>query len=285
MFDLNVVESAFSELSAITQLPVSSGQKYVFSAMFAGKRVAFKLIKRGIADLARTQREIDAVAKLRSKYVPAIVLSGTRTVGREEVLFIIEEFVQGKAYREILIQQPKQEISSAIRLLFALLRACKDFELNNIVHRDIKPENLIIDLKGNVWVIDFGLARHLDLESLTPDSPYAGVGTVGYAAPEQFQNIKAEINVRADLFAIGTVVYEALAGYNPFKQGLHTVQAVLRRMETETIPSLDLPNDDSGMLAKFVGTLIQRYPSRRPQSATEALAWLEPISKHFKLEN
>jgi eukaryotic-like serine/threonine-protein kinase len=241
------------------------------------------LFKRGLADLARTQREIRAVSKLNSKYVPTIFDSGTRKILGDEVLFIIEEFVEGSSYRDRLIAQPIQDCRSVLRILFHLLLACCDFEREKIVHRDIKPENLILDPAQKLWIIDFGFARHLDLKSLTGDSPYGGVGTLGYAAPEQFQNIKAEINIRTDLFAVGTVAYEALTGSNPFRRGLNTPQAVLKRMETETMPLLNCPEDASGMLPKFVASLIQRFPSRRPQSSIEALAWFEPIRQYYGL--
>jgi serine/threonine protein kinase len=209
VIDVSAVQLAFPELSNVAELPVSSGQKFVLAATREGKRVALKLFKRGLADLARTQREIRAVSKLNSKYVPTIFDSGTRKILGDEVLFIIEEFVEGSSYRDRLIAQPIQDCRSVLRILFHLLLACCDFEREKIVHRDIKPENLILDPAQKLWIIDFGFARHLDLKSLTGDSPYGGVGTLGYAAPEQFQNIKAEINIRTDLFAVGTVVLQA----------------------------------------------------------------------------
>jgi len=284
MIDVAALQSAFPELSNICGLPVTSGQKHVFAATHSIGKVALKIIKRGVADLPRTQREIEAVSKLQSKYVPSIILTGKRTVASDEVLFILEQFIEGSSYRQKLTEQPVQNLSSVLRLLLALLYACRDFESVRIVHRDIKPENLIIDLSGKLWVIDFGIARHLDQRSLTGDSPYHGVGTVGYAAPEQFQNIKADINIRADLFAVGTVAYEALAGYNPFLRGLHTVQAVIKRMESESIPLLQCQEDGSALLPKFIGSLMQRFPSRRPQSAKEALDWFEPIRRYYRVD-
>lgn len=281
---VTALQSAFPELSNILSLPVRSGQKDVFVATLSTKKVALKIIKRGLGDLHRTQREIQAVAALQSKYVPSIILSGTRTVLNEDVLFIIEEFIEGSSYREKLNGERIQELPRVLRLLLGLLCACQDFERARIVHRDIKPENLIIDPEDRLWIIDFGIVRHLDLQSLTGDSPYGGVGTLGYAAPEQFQNVKAEINIRADLFSVGTVAYEALSGCNPFLRGLHTVQAVIRRMETESVPLLSCEQDSSGLLAKFINSLIQRFPSRRPQSAGEALKWFEPIRRHYRLD-
>ena len=283
MIDVAAVQRAFPELENIIELPVNSGQKYVLSATRNTSPAALKLYKRGLADLPRIEREIRAVSKLNSTYVPRILDSGTREILGDQILFILEEFIHGNSYRDRLNAKPIQELRSVLQLLFHLLRACRDFEREKIVHRDIKPENLMLDPAEKLWVIDFGFARHLDLKSLTGDSPYGGVGTLAYAAPEQFQNIKAEINTRTDLFAVGTVVYEALAGFNPFREGLYSLQAVLKRMENETIPLLQCPNDTSGLLPHFIANLIQRFPSRRPQSATEALAWFDPIRTHYNL--
>jgi eukaryotic-like serine/threonine-protein kinase len=281
MIDTVALHAAFPELSDICALPIRSGQKDVFAANHSTGKVALKIIKRGLADLPRTQREIEAVSKLQSSFVPSILFTGGRKVSNDDVLFIIEQFIEGTSYRQKLCGNPVQDLRSVLPLLLALLCACDDFERARIVHRDIKPENLIIDTNHKVWVVDFGIARHLDLQSLTGDSPYRGVGTVGYAAPEQFQNIKAQINVRADLFAVGTMIYEALAGHNPFLRGLHTVHAVIQRMETESVPLLECSEDTSGLLPKFLNSLMQRFPSRRPQSAKEALAWFEPIRQYY----
>src|ERR1044071_2345011 len=104
------LEAAFSELSNIVELPVRSGQKQVFSATYESKKVALKIIKRGVADLPRTQREIQAVATLRSKFVPQIITSGTRSVGGQEELFIVEQFIEGNSYREVLRDNPRRPL-------------------------------------------------------------------------------------------------------------------------------------------------------------------------------
>ena len=243
----------------------------------SGTLAVLKIVKRGLVDLARAEREIQAVQRLNSAYVPVIISSGLRRVVADDQVFILERYVEGVSYREKLRSQPVQNAKDVVDLISALLAACRDFEAAKIVHRDLKPENLIIGPDGKVWVIDFGIVRHLDLQSLTADGLYGGVGTLGYAAPEQFQNIKADINVRTDLFGLGVIAYESLAGYNPFLRNLHSPQAVIKRMETETMPALAIPGDTAGTLTAFIGALIQRFPSRRPQTAAEATQWFQAV--------
>jgi serine/threonine-protein kinase len=194
--------------------------------------------------------------------------------------YVIEEFIDGETYRELLTRQPVQSLNAILEVCEALLLACADFEAVAIVHRDLKPENLIIDKDGKLWVLDFGIARHLTLVSVTPTGPF-GVGTPGYASPEQFRNIKGQIDARTDLFAVGIILYESLCGYNPLTQGLADQNAILRRTETMDLPALTIAGDAVGEMSRFINTLAQRFPSRRPQTAQEAVDWFRPIKQRL----
>lgn len=275
------LQIAFPEVSDIRLIHTTSGQRYVFRVDYSGAPAILKIVKKGLIDLARVQREIEAVQRLNSAYVPQIISFGLRKVAADDQVFILERFIEGQSYREKLRALAIQNVRDVIILIDALLYACRDFEAAKIVHRDIKPDNLMIGNDGKIWIIDFGIVRHLDLQSLTADGLYGGIGTLGYAAPEQFQNIKADINVRADLFGLGVVAYEALAGFNPYLRGLHSSQAVIKRMETETIPIIAIPGDTSGVFGKFIASLIQRFPSRRPQTANEAIQWFEVVKQQY----
>ena len=279
MLNVSAIQAAFPEVQ-ISRVIADSGQKYVFAATHGATPVALKLIKPSGDSLERTQREIDAVSKLNCPYVPKIFGAGARAIAPDTYLFLIEEFIQASTFRVVLNQVGRLSVPQVVGLLDQLLSACLDFERARIVHRDLKPENIMGDVSGKLWVIDFGVARHLDLSSLTADGAY-GVGTAGYMAPEQFRNLKAEINSRADLYAVGIIGHEALAGGHPFyTPGLHPFN-LAKKMESQDAPLLNLPDDASGKLALFVNMLVQRFPSRRPQSAGEAIEYFAPIRKHY----
>jgi serine/threonine-protein kinase len=278
VIDLGELRAAFQELSELAPIGNPSGQKHVLRGKSGDRDVCLKLIKRPASVDERTDREIEAVSRLQSEYVPRVLEHGERTIGGVERIYIVEEFVAGQTLRDVLRSSPKPGVPFVLTLVDALLHACVDFESNQLVHRDIKPDNLIVDGAGKVWVIDFGIVRLLDRESVTKTSDHFGVFTPGYGAPEQVRNMKPQINVRADLFSVGVVAYEGLAGTNPYLAGAGDMLEVIRRMTTQDLPPLRVPEDPSGELSMFVGTLAARFPSRRPQSAAEALAWFAPIS-------
>ncbi len=277
MLDLAAVAAAFPSLSHLVPLGTPSGQKEVLRAELGGEHVVLKLIKKNPLDLSRTEREITAAVKLSCSYVPRVFEQGQRTIGTEDRIYIIEQRIDGETYREQLRHLPKRSVSEVLKIVDTLLMACMDFEAAKMVHRDIKPENIMIDTNDKLWVIDFGIVRFLDEISLTPTGNHFGLFTPGYGAPEQVRNLKTEIDIRADLFSVGVVAYEALNGSNPYHAGKSDPLQVINHVLTRDLPLLSIPGDPSGDLAAFLAALTARYPSRRPQSASEAHQWFVPV--------
>lgn len=265
---------AYADFQAIA---APSGQKEVVSALRGSRRVAIKIFHNAADDQGRIERELAAVAKLNCQYVPEVIESGKVNLEGAERVFLIEQFIEGETYAKILEAQPVQSLTSVLELGEVLLSVAVDCEAAGLVHRDLKPANLINDVQGRTWILDFGLAKHLDLSSLTPTGH--GVGTLGYAPIEQMRLMKAQVNIRADLFAIGTILYESLCGYSPWMQGVHDVHDLMQRMSTQELPRLTIRGDENGRLANFIGWLVQRFPSRRPQTAAEARADFESIHR------
>lgn len=278
LIDLAGIRQAFPELDNIKLLSDDTGQRVVLSAEHTTRPVVLKLL-RPSQDPARTEREIEAIARLQSERVPQLLDHGKRTVATTEILYIIEEKIDGETLRAALDRQRKPDLPLVIRIGDELLQACAEFEACQLVHRDLKPANIMLDRAGKVWVIDFGIARLLDLPSLTKTAAQFGVFSPGYGAPEQIRNVKTQINSRADLFSVGVVLFEMLAGGNPYLHGAKDTLDVLRRMLTLDLPNPAHPRDTKGELGMFVSSMGARFPSRRPQNTSEARDWYAHVRK------
>lgn len=276
MLDLASVAQTFPELANLKPLSTDTGQRVVLSAERAGAEVVLKLLRPG-QDPLRTEREIEAVTRVKSDRVPQILEVGKRTVGGTDVFFTVEQRISGGTLAAYLKKIPRPDLALVVSIGDALLEACAAFEAQRVVHRDLKPGNLMLDDAGKLWVIDFGIARVLDLPSLTGTANLFGVFTPGYGAPEQIRNFKLEINSRADLFSIGVVLFEMLTGGNPYLQGAKDIMEVLRRMLNADLPTPPHPKDVNGELGLFVSNMASRFPSRRPQNTTEAREWYADV--------
>jgi serine/threonine-protein kinase len=130
---------------------------------------------------------------------------------------------------------------------------------------------------GDFWLLDFGVARHLDLVSLTPTAAPFGSFTPGYAPPEQFNNRKREIDSRADLFALGVTLVEAATGRNPFRHLAPDPPSILRRVERMPLAPLSLNLKKSAEFRDLVTAMCQTRRDRRPRTVKAALDWIRPI--------
>jgi len=278
MLDLNEVRATFSTLSDITPLSGITGQRDVCRAKLGTDHVALKIFKKSAKAEERMNREVAAIAKLGSSVVPKIRGYGKRQLAGEERLFIIEDWIDGSLLSDLFQKDGRWSLDKSLELMNSLLTACLDFENKQLVHRDIKPNNLMVASTGKLWVLDFGIVRHLDLVSLTETEHMFGLGTFGYGAPEQMRNLKVNINSRADLFSIGVVVYQSLAGSNPYIEGKGgNPLRIIQHVESQNLPRIAIPGDNGQEFSDFIMALVERFPSRRPQTVAEALDWYKPI--------
>ena len=145
--------------------------------------------------------------------------------------FIASEFIHGRTLRQEL-QHGVVEPARAVRLAAEIARALCAAHDAHVVHRDLKPENILLTESGAIKVIDFGIARidRQDLPSLTMTGLLQG--TPGYMAPEQFVS-GAQVDARADVYALGVILAEMLLGHHPFEAGERAlpsqVQSITRR--------------------------------------------------------
>ena len=271
----NWLQAQFSDLKNIQPLD-DGGQKSVFTADHpVDGKIVLKLFHPG-ANVDRAVREVEAVAAVRSSRVPRILESGTVTASTGDIIWFREEFVDGQSLREKIRNGPLSD-QEILRIGLHALEALRDAEACRIVHRDIKPENIIVRLDGSAFILDFGLARHLDKVSLTATGPLGGMGTVGYAPPEQFRNLKPEQDSRTDLFALGVTLYECVESINPFRDGARDLAEVLHRVENTLLPPIGRPIDGNNELSQLILSMTRPKLSYRPATVVEAYNWMKEI--------
>ncbi|MBK7368247.1 MAG: protein kinase [Candidatus Eisenbacteria bacterium] len=249
-----------------------------------GREVAIKTLPTDVAAdperRARFETEARAVAALSHPNILAI-----HDVGEEGgVTFTVAELVEGQTLRERLADGPLASARAA-SLAAQIAQGLAAAHDRGIVHRDLKPENVMITPDGRAKILDFGLARRDEAvttssRSLAPTvaastQPGTVMGTVGYMAPEQVRG--QVVDARADLFALGIVLYEMLAGRAPFlrESAADTMSAILR--EDPAPLSLAAPETPPA-LQRIVERCLEKQPAARFRTAADLAFALESLA-------
>jgi len=244
----------------------------------SGNRVALKILPlapgpgsgspgTSPASLARRfQREAQVIARLDHPHVVRIVDVGT---DRGQPYFAME-LLPGGTLADRLDKGPLP-IEVVVALGRDLLGALAAASAEGVVHRDIKPTNVLFDAAGELRLTDFGIARLHGATTLTAEGEL--VGTAGYMAPEQAAG-EGEIDIRADLFAVGVLLYEAATGRNPFRKGSfrESLGAVLNSVPP---PPSSIQSQLPEWFDRAILALLAKSPSARPRNPEEALELLE----------
>lgn len=253
------------------------GQKIVYFATHkTDGEIVLKIIHPR-TDVEMVRREILAVQQVQSPRVPRILEYGQCSSNLGECIWLREQLIVGHTVRQILASGPL-DANSVLRLGLHVLEALDKTEAAKIVHRDVKPENIMRDRAGAFWLLDYGIARHLELSSLTGTGLAFGKMTLGYAPPEQCRNMKSDIDSRADLFALGVTLHECATGKNGFFDPPPRDQLeLLRRVERWVLPPVALSIADGASFQDLVSSLTQKSRVHRPRTIKEALVWLQGI--------
>ncbi len=238
-----------------------------------GRDVAVKVLPDAVATdperLRRFEREARAAGALDHPNVVAV-----HDVGNADgTPFVVTELLEGETLRERLRSgplPPRKAVELAVQIAHGLAAAHE----RGIVHRDLKPENLFLTRDGRVKILDFGLAKLRppdaapapEAQTLTRDtSPGAIVGTLGYLSPEQARGQEAD--ARSDIFALGAVLYELLAGQPAFSgpSAADTMSAILR----EDPPALRQGTRLPAALERVVERCLEKNPEERFSSARD----------------
>ena len=265
------------------ELMARGGQKIVFDGVHNSYGETVIKLYFQLND-PRSLREIQIERDLNLSMVPKIYETGTIEYEGTETLYIIEQKVKGTELRKVLESGKRFSLEEAVTFLEQGLEFIACIENKGIVHRDIKPENIIRADDGRIFFLDFGIARILGADSLTRTGAMMGPHTPGYAAPEQFNKLKKEIDSRADIFSLGVVTYECITGKNPFREGSINALEVLQKTETITPVQYSIKGDTQSQFMALLGAMMGKYPSRRPRTAKQAIDWLKVAKKTFVYE-
>lgn len=254
------------------------GQKVVYAARHPNDGdVVLKVIMPG-QDLSRIEREILAVQTVNSSRVPRILEVGTVSIDGTQSLWLREQRVVGASVRHHLAASGALAAREVARLVLHILEALAEAERVRIVHRDVKPENVMRGDDGSYWLLDFGISRHLDLQSLTQTAALMGPSTIGYAPPEQYRNFKRDVDARADLFALSVTAVECLTGKHPYKDGARDLPDIIRRVESVPLVAPAVDGDVDGGFRDLILAMGQKRIDPRPATAAYALDWMRDVT-------
>ncbi len=240
------------------------------------RRVALKVIKPGVisADaLRRFDQETRLLGKLQHPGIAQIYEAGTADTGHGPQPYFAMEWIRGETLRAHAIRAHlgvRDKLAIAARICDAVHHAHQ----KGIIHRDLKPGNILVDENGQPKVLDFGVARATDADRQATLHTTAGeiVGTLPYMSPEQVTADPSDLDIRSDVYALGVILYELLAGKRPYEVGNNLADAIRTVAEAEATPLRTLDRSFRGDVDTIVGKALAKERERRYASAAELAA-------------
>ncbi len=282
--EMLVPGSFLGERYEILQLLGEGGMGSVYKAQDRelDRVVALKVIRPDLARkstiLERFKQEIILSQKVTHKNVIRIydlgLAGGTK--------FISMDFIDGTDVWSVLRKAGKLDPREAARIIRDVCLGLEAAHSEGVVHRDLKPQNIMMDERGNIVVMDFGIASSVEDSTLTKAGTLMGTPT--YMSPEQAKGDK--VDARSDLFAVGVILYELLTGKVPFQSDTLMGQ-LLKRVQEKPVPPIEIEPGIPGPLNTIVLKCLQADLNLRYQSAAairrDLDAWLDPESVGLRL--
>lgn len=261
------------------------------------RELALKVLPPALASdstrLARFEREIKSLAALNHPNIVTIYAVEEGTVEREEeedgspLHFFTMELVRGRTLAS-LVPQEGLALARFFEFAIPLTDALATAHENGIIHRDLKPGNVMVAANGRIKVLDFGLARRDDGSSGDSEAETAHMtrtgtvmGTAGYMSPEQARGERA--TPRSDLFALGIMFFEMLAGRRPFS-GTTAADMLSAILRDEPMNLLEIRSDVPPELNRLIRRCLEKEGARRQQSALDLRYALESVRDELAAE-
>lgn len=247
------------------------GQVYLAKDSKLSRHVALKFLSPHLSkdpdSRTRFIREAKAAARLDHPHIVPVYEVG-EFQGRP---FFAMAHIEGRSLREY-VQTEKPSVRDTIEIAIQLCQGLQAAHEKGVTHRDIKPSNILVDAHGRTRIVDFGLASLQDADPLTKTG--STFGTIGYMSPEQVNGKK--VDHRSDLFSLGIVLYEMLAGLNPFK--LNSEAATSHSITHDNPAPLTRYNRDiPDALQAIIDKVLEKDVSLRYQHADGMLSDLKRL--------
>src|SRR5271156_5339417 len=261
----------------LTEVIARSGMASIFKAIdqIDGKTVAIKVpymqFESDVVFYGRFQREEEVGRRLDH---PGIVkVLAPRKKSR---MYIAMEYIEGESLRSIMRTEGGLPAEQALGLARQLAETLVYMHSEGVVHRDLKPENVLVTADGQTKVMDFGIALDESARRLTWSGLSSTIGTPDYMAPEQVSGRRGD--VRTDIYALGTILYEMLTGHLPYS-GPNVYNVMRSKTAEDPQPPTAFKHDLDPRLEEIVLHAIERNPRDRYASAAEMLEDLRDPSK------
>ena len=258
------------------------GEVYLAEDNRLRRKVALKLLARdSIGSEGRLQRfEREALAASALNHPNIVTIHEIDE--SDGVPFIATEFVEGQTVRS-LQNRERLDPAKALDIVEQVASALEAAHAAGIIHRDIKPENIMVRTDGLVKLLDFGIAKLMRPQRETVDKhtiPGMMIGTTGYMSPEQTRGL--ELDARTDIFSLGVVLYEMIAGQAPF-QGLTKSDLIAEILKSEPFPlgrhSPEMPRE----LETIVSKALRKDREERYQTVKDLLLDLKGLRQELEL--
>lgn len=254
------------------------GAIYRATDLATGQDVALKMLHRELLGdasvVTRFHREAAVLARLRDPHTIRMYEA------RDE--YIVLELLHGESLFEVFKSHGKLPWQRVARIARGVCSSLRESHAQGLVHRDLKPSNIHLEDSDFVKVLDFGIAKQVDTEHTGTDLTAVGqvVGTFDYMPPEQL--LGTSCNAKSDVFTLGIVIYEMIAGFRPFAGGTGAAGSLMAILSDEPAALLDVPPE----LSRIVMQALAREPADRPTVdeldivLERLLAWQDDDEEH-----
>lgn len=274
------------------------GQVYLArDTKFAAKKLAVKTVRQDILSsddlqegeaIARFEREAQAAASVQHPNTVSVTDFGESAEG---IFYLVMEYVEGETLHKLLRREGTLPVKRAVRLLRQIANGVDAAHKLGILHRDLKPANIFIMETGAgdgfIKVGDFGLAKIIsetvtDISSDVMPSSRGIIGTPEFMSPEQMQP-EMGVDVRADLYALGTIAYLMLGGKTPFTGDM--MQLIMQKVMQEPPPLSSIRSEISSEVDRVIMRALELDPGKRPARVSDWIRELEEVAQDIEESN